>query len=64
MAYNNGDKIISKKTHACGGNEWVVVRVGADIKLKCAKCNHAIFVSVDQARKMTKTLISIGTDHG
>ena len=63
MAYSNGDKIISRKTHACGGNEWIVVRVGADVKLKCAKCNHCIFVSVDQARKMTKTLISIGTDN-
>lgn len=54
MIYSNGDKILSKKPHACGGNEWTVVRTGADIKLKCDKCSRAIFVSVDQVQKMTK----------
>ena len=60
MVYSNGDKIISKKTHACGGNEWTVVRTGADVKLKCDKCSRSIFVTVDQAQKMTKTLKPIG----
>ena len=40
MAYSVGDKITSKKTHACGNNEWEVTRVGADIKLKCLKQNY------------------------
>ena len=35
MTYNVGDKIISKKSHACGSNEWQIVRTGADIKIKC-----------------------------
>ena len=57
MLYQEGGKIISKKQHACGSNEWLVVRTGADVKLKCAVCNRVIFVSVDQAKKMTKTYI-------
>ena len=35
MNFEIGDKIISKKTHPCGGNVWTVTRVGADIKIKC-----------------------------
>ncbi len=54
MIYNVGDKIITKKNHACGANEWQVVRTGADVKLKCLKCGRAVFVSNDQAQKMTK----------
>ena len=54
MTYNVGDKIISKKSHACGGNEWQVVRTGADVKIKCLKCGRAIFLSVDELQKMAK----------
>lgn len=54
MTYSVGDKIISKKTHACGSNEWEVARVGADVKLKCLKCSRAIFMSVDEVKKITK----------
>ena len=54
MGYNLGDRIISKKAHACGNNEWEITRVGADIKLKCLKCARSIFLSVDEVKKMTK----------
>ena len=57
MKYNVGGKIISKKNHACGGNEWEVVRTGADVKLKCVKCGRAVFFSVDEVDKMTKRYI-------
>ena len=59
MIYREGGIIISKKTHACGGTEWMVVRTGADIKLKCTKCGRAIFLSVDQVKKMTKTYTDV-----
>jgi len=63
MLYKVGDKIISKKNHACGGNEWEVVRTGADVKLKCVKCGRAVFLSVDQTDKITKTYLpKEGTD--
>ncbi len=54
MIYNLGDKIISKKSHACGGNEWQIVRIGADIKIKCTKCGRAIFLTLDQLQKIIK----------
>ncbi len=58
MLYNIGDRIISKKSHACGANEWEIVRTGADVKLKCTKCGRAVFMSVDEVKKITKNHIS------
>ncbi len=57
MRYKVGDRIITKKPHACGQGEWVVERVGADIKLKCIKCGKTVFVMEDQLLKMTKKRI-------
>lgn len=58
MIYEVGGIITSKKTHACGGNEWQVMRTGADVKIKCVKCGRVVFVSVDEANKMTKKYVS------
>ena len=57
MIYKVGGIIKSKKNHACGGNEWQVVRTGADVKIKCLKCGRTVFVSVDEAQNMTKIYI-------
>lgn len=55
MKYELGGKIKTKKPHACGCFDWEIVRVGADIKLKCEKCARCIFVTVDKLDKMTKS---------
>lgn len=57
MIYRVGDKIKSKKPHACGGKEWEITRVGADVKLKCLRCGRVIFLSVDETTKMTAEYI-------
>ena len=55
MVYKVGGIITAKKNHACGGNQWEVARVGADIKIKCLKCGRAIFLSVDEVKKIVKS---------
>ncbi|MBO4251081.1 MAG: DUF951 domain-containing protein [Clostridia bacterium] len=60
MKFTVGDKIKSKKPHACGGKEWEIVRTGADIKLRCLSCGRIIFVSVPDAEKMTAVYIAKG----
>ena len=57
MIYKVGDRIVSKKVHPCGSNTWQVVRVGADLKLKCEGCEHTIIVDYDKAKKMMKKYI-------
>jgi len=39
-----GDLVRLRKTHPCGGDEWEVVRVGADIGVKCLKCGRRVLL--------------------
>jgi hypothetical protein len=39
-----GDRIRLRKAHPCGGSEWDVVRLGADIGLVCRTCGHRILM--------------------
>ena len=39
-----GDKIRTRKPHPCGGDEWLVVRTGADIKIKCLTCGRIVML--------------------
>ena len=42
--YTLNDHVIMKKGHPCGTNNWEIVRLGADIKLKCTGCGRLIFM--------------------
>ena len=37
-----GDLVQMRKTHPCGSKEWLVLRIGMDIKLRCLGCGHEI----------------------
>jgi len=39
-----GDVVKLKKPHPCGTNEWEIVRVGADIGLKCRGCDRRVIL--------------------
>jgi len=39
-----GDTVKLKKAHPCGANEWEIVRVGADIGLKCRGCERRVML--------------------
>ena len=39
-----GDIVRLKKRHACGANEWQVVRVGADIGIRCQRCHRRVLL--------------------
>ena len=51
-----GDVIKMKKSHPCGSNEWEILRVGADFRLKCAGCGHQIMVPRKLVEKNTKEI--------
>ena len=53
--YEVGTKVIMKKQHPCGANEWEITRVGADIKIKCLNCNRTILIPrIDFNKKLKK----------
>ncbi len=37
MNYQVNDTITLKKKHVCGSYDWVVIRTGAEIKIRCVK---------------------------
>jgi len=37
-----GDILVMKKKHPCGSDRWLVLRIGADFKLRCAGCGREI----------------------
>lgn len=52
-----GDKVLMKKPHPCGGNVFLVKRVGMDFKLSCELCGHEIMVPRVKAEKGIKKVI-------
>ena len=53
--YELGTKVILKKGHPCGENLWEIVRLGADIKLKCMKCSRLVMLPrIDFNKKIKK----------
>jgi hypothetical protein len=49
------DKLRLHKPHACGGFDWLVVRVGADIGLKCCKCGRRVLLA---RRELERRIVS------
>jgi len=55
-----GDKVETKKNHPCGKKSIVftVLRIGADIKIKCDNCGREVMLSRLKIEKMIKKIIS------
>ncbi|CAG0928742.1 hypothetical protein TFLX_01045 [Thermoflexales bacterium] len=52
-----GDIVRLRKPHPCGGYEWQVVRLGADIGLKCQTCQHRVLLTRRELEKRLKTFV-------
>ena len=53
-----GDTVRLRKAHPCGSYEWEVVRVGADIGLKCLQCQRRVLLERGVFEKKVKELVS------
>ena len=60
--FSLGDRVILKKPHACGENLWEIIRVGADVKLKCAACGRVIMLDRLEFLRRVKKLVPSGQD--
>ncbi|CCY61271.1 MAG: DUF951 domain-containing protein [Clostridium sp.] len=57
MEFNVGQVIKMKKPHPCGANEWEILRVGMDFRLKCKGCDHQVMVPRKLVEKNFKGFI-------
>ena len=57
LEYKLGSVVIMKKQHPCGTNKWEIIRVGADIKIKCIECERTIMLPRVEFNKKLKKVI-------
>ena len=60
MEVELGDVVQMKKVHPCGSREWQVVRLGADIGIRCLKCQRRLLLERPVFQRRLKVLISRG----
>jgi len=60
MEIKLGDVVRLKKKHPCGSYEWEVVRLGADIGIKCVKCQRRVLLERSIFERRVKTFVSRG----
>ena len=53
-----GEIVRLRKAHPCGSYEWEVVRVGADIGLKCLKCQRRVLLERGVFERRVKESVS------
>ena len=58
--YSIGTILRLKKKHPCGGYDWVVTRLGADIKIKCLTCDRSVLIPRITLNKRIKKIVTDG----
>ena len=51
-----GDKLIMKKNHPCGSNEFAVLRIGMDFRIRCLGCGREVMFPRVKAEKNIKRI--------
>ena len=52
------DVVRLRKKHPCGGYEWTVVRVGADVGLTCLTCGRRVLMRRREFNRRLKKVVS------
>jgi len=56
-----GDIIQTRKRHPCGSDQWKIIRVGADMKMKCLECGRIVMLDRETFEKRVKKVVQRGT---
>ena len=54
------DVVRLKKKHPCGSYEWQVVRLGADIGIRCLQCQRRVLLERSTFERRVKAFVSRG----
>ena len=55
--YDVSNLVVLKKGHPCGENLWEIVKLGADIRIKCTKCGRIVIIPRLEFNKKIKKVI-------
>lgn len=58
LKYEVGETVTLKKSHACGENQWKIIKTGVDIKLECLGCSRLILLERPEfERRLRRVLV-------
>ena len=59
MEYNLNDIVEMKKQHPCRkSTQWKIIRMGADIRIKCLGCGSSVLFPRSEFEKKLKKVIT------
>jgi hypothetical protein len=58
LELNLDDVLRLKRAHPCGGTDWQVTRLGADIGLRCLTCGRRVLLERPVLEKRLKQFVS------
>jgi hypothetical protein len=56
------DLIQTRKPHPCGGDTWRVVRLGADIGIRCERCGRNLLLPRTALVRHIRSFVARGSD--
>ena len=63
-AFALGDGAVMKKPHACGTNDWTIIRVGADVKIRCRACGRIVMMEREDFARSCKKIVPRSVEEG
>ena len=51
-----GDVLTMKKPHPCGDKRFLVLRTGADLRIRCLGCGHEVMVPRCKAERTIRAV--------
>ena len=60
LEFRLSDVLRLRKPHPCGGYEWRVTRLGADLGLVCLTCGRRVLLERREVEKRLKQFVSRG----
>ena len=60
--YSEGEIVTMKKAHPCGSKDWLVLRAGAEIKLRCQGCGHEVTLARPSLERSTVSVRKEGEE--
>ena len=57
VAFELGDIVQMRKTHPCGSDRWTIIRVGADVKIRCLGCKRIVMMERQDFTKRMKKVV-------
>ncbi|MCO7126089.1 DUF951 domain-containing protein [Sporolactobacillus shoreicorticis] len=61
ISFDLNDVVAMKKSHPCGENQWKIIRMGADIRIKCLGCGHSVMMPRSEFQRKVKKILEHGS---